>query len=50
MGAIRRAVASSALLQSAGVAGGPFQIREPDTGWPYVVRSYTILTDERVAS
>ena len=38
---------SSTLIHSVGY-GGPIQLREPETGWPYVVRTLLVIADERV--
>lgn len=45
--AIRRNASESTLLHSAGY-GGAFQLKEPDTGWRYVLRTATIKAGETV--
>lgn len=46
--AIRRDVHSGTLLHSAGY-GGAMHLKEPDTGWQYVMRSMTIRAGETAA-
>ena len=46
--AIRRNEVESTILHSAG-DGGAFQLKEPDTGWRYIVRTATIKVGETVA-
>ena len=45
--AIRRNEVESTILHSAGY-GGAFQLKEPDTGWHYIVRTATIKAGETV--
>lgn len=40
---------SNVLMHSAGY-GGARQLKEPDTGWPYILRSVMIIADERATA
>lgn len=43
---MRRTVVGSTLLHNATVSAGPFQARDPETGWPAMRRSATVRADE----
>lgn len=44
--ALKRKTYASALLHSARLTGGPVEGREPDTHWPMVWSSWTVLASE----
>ena len=44
--ALKRQTYASALLHAARLSGGPFEGREPDTVWPMVWSSWTVLASE----
>jgi hypothetical protein len=46
--AIERRSIAGVLLHSAGLSGGPLGLRDPDTDWPYKVRSINVTADERI--
>lgn len=43
---IRRLDVSDTLIYSVAYAGGPRQMKEPDTGWRYVTRTITVRAGE----
>lgn len=46
MKAIRRTVIGSTMLLSVGISGGPIPGVEPEHGWDYMSRSYTVKAGE----
>lgn len=47
---MRRTVIGDVVLYSADPSGGFLGLREPDTKWPLVLRSYLLLYDERAVA
>ncbi len=43
---ILRLTVGNTLIYSVGYSGGPRQLKEPDTGWPYSVRSAIVKAGE----
>lgn len=46
---INRIVICDTLIHSAGLSGGPTKFRDPDSGWPAMIRSINVNADERSA-
>ncbi len=46
---LTRVDVSNVLIHSVGY-GGAQQLKEPDTGWPYLLRSAIVISDERVTA
>lgn len=46
--AVERKSISGMLVHSATVSGGPVPYNDPDTGWPAMVRTTSVLADERI--
>ncbi len=44
---LNRELVGSVLLHNATIAAGPFQARDPETGWPAMRRSAIVRADER---
>lgn len=44
--AIRRLEVGNTLIYAVGYSGGPRQLKEPDAGWPYTVRSAIVKAGE----
>ncbi len=47
---MRRDVVSSVLLHHAVNSGGPLQLRDPKTDWPFVLRTYMVTAAETAVS
>jgi hypothetical protein len=45
--ALRRRKVGEALIHGVALAGGPIQLRDSDAGWPVLVTSVSVATDER---
>lgn len=44
--AIQRTTVAGVVLHSAGVGGGPRQLTDPQTGWPFVLRTAVVTVAE----
>lgn len=44
---IERTCVAGMLIHSATVSGGPFPYEDPDMGWPAMLRTTSVLADER---
>lgn len=45
--ALRRQKVGEVLIHGVGLAGGPVPLRDSDAGWPVMMRSMSVIADER---